>query len=278
MSRVLINGQDVNMTDGFPEMNYDEWKALPKELRPDFTIIKDRDYTGEPLDNSVSVTADGVKTYSQCLDALYTLIDRNKITRNAILKIDVGTTIFYGSLAVDIVSTGVLLFYNTNSSTLNFSNSVNVKLTSSGSIYQGCRAQGSSPYNVFSDYSSDVPASGTVFTLYYNIVSSGGVEEVETKDIIPVANKTQMGSKKTVVKSGNSYYINAVILVLSGASISANETIATLPYDLHACYIIGRLDSDGSLLLLTAENNKLIYQFGTIPSGSVIRIGSTVIK
>lgn len=184
MSRVLINGQDVNMTDGFPEMNYDEWKALPKELRPDFTIIKDRNYTGEPLDISVSVTADGVKTYSQCLDALYALIDRNKITRNAILKIDVGTTIFYGSLAVDIVSTGVLLFYNTNSSTLNFSNSVNVKLTSSGSIYQGCRAQGSSPYNVFSDYSSDVPASGTVFTLYYNIVSSGGVEpDIFYKDV-----------------------------------------------------------------------------------------------
>ena len=193
MSRVLINGQDVNMTDGFPEMNYAEWKALPKELRPDFTIIKDRDYTGEPLDISVSVTADGVKTYSQLLNELYALVDKDRVSRDSYLSTGGYNipVVYKSSSAIRIV--GCMLADAGNTYINGY-----YLMESNSTLYSwSVKTSG----NTVTNSSSSVPTTGTTFTLYYNIVASAGVEpDIFYKDI-PIAG-VQVSSYYATVNTG----------------------------------------------------------------------------
>lgn len=59
---------------------------------------------------SVSVTADGVKTYSQLLDSLFALIDFSKITENSVVKISSSTVMQVYTMSVMHPNTDMHLF------------------------------------------------------------------------------------------------------------------------------------------------------------------------
>ena len=110
------------------------------------------DVAYDPVD-SVSVTADGVKTWSALLDALFALTDQTKISKDSCVTI--GTeyhrlTDFRGSY-IDyafnsLAGTSLLL--------------VRLELKSSGSKYEVLSPN-------YSDASSSVATSGKKITLYY---------------------------------------------------------------------------------------------------------------
>ena len=103
---------------------------------------------------SVSVTADGVKTYSQLFDALFALVDFSKLTVRSMLMIDKnpfycmeirnGTQIVY-----------TLFDYNTSN---NQSRGLKIIMKSTSSVYH---AQNDG------DYSASVASNGKVITIYY---------------------------------------------------------------------------------------------------------------
>ena len=102
---------------------------------------------------SVSVTADGVKTYSQLLDELFALTDQTKITKDSCVTIGTeyhrltdlrGANIDYAFAALNGQSVMV----------------VRLKLKASDSKYEIAMPN-------YSDASANVPTSGAVITLYY---------------------------------------------------------------------------------------------------------------
>lgn len=178
MSRVLVNGQDVNYTSDFPEMTYDKWKALPEDLRPNYTVITDRDYTGEPIDNSVSVTADGVKTWRELFNSLWALIDANKVTNNSYITEKSST--YYK-------------VYNINSSMLNASITTEIRfsrmvLDTSMEVEENWSIKSSSSTyfratnGTFADWSTNVPTAGIVITLHYTSINKV-IESCDAEDV-----------------------------------------------------------------------------------------------
>lgn len=160
MSQIIINGQPLYQVD-LPEMTMAEYLALPEEERPNVWIREDAEYADIPSENikhtSVSVTADGAKTYSQLFDALYALLDTTKLTPFSVLQINKDV---YQTITTD---TTTLMFtaciFNTSTGR---GCSAMAKVASSSSTLHMQTSEG----NV-DNYSSSVPANGRVITLYY---------------------------------------------------------------------------------------------------------------
>lgn len=113
--------------------------------------------------------------------------------------------------------------------------------------------------------------------LMYGDQAIAGLMPGREEGTVTAGSYVHMGSRTSVIKEGDIYYINVVIV--TDSAIPRNAVIANLPFNLEACYIMGHLDNDGSAIMMNVMNGtELIYQFGTIPSGDVIRIGATVIK
>ena len=109
-----------------------------------------------PERESVSVTADGTKTYAQLFNSLFSLIDLSKVSANSKL----------------VRSNPNILVWN-----INFCSSTNIQcsyasVVSNNPMIQNCTLSSSSKYEIisygsYSDNSSGVPNSGIIFTFYY---------------------------------------------------------------------------------------------------------------
>ena len=80
------NGILISGRHDLPAMDYDVWDALPAAQKPQEWVCTDRNYTQIPRE-SVSVTADGVKTISKLLDELYALVDWSLVKPWSILEL-----------------------------------------------------------------------------------------------------------------------------------------------------------------------------------------------
>ena len=109
---------------------------------------------------SVSVTADGVKTYSQLFDALYALIDETKLSyKSAIYKVMAGTghKSQYSFAVRNSVGFYFTMTYMDSACTIE-----GIEVKASGSKNQYC----SGNFTIV-NASNGVPAAGTTITLYY---------------------------------------------------------------------------------------------------------------
>lgn len=109
---------------------------------------------------SVSVTADGIKTYKQLLDGLYTLIDLSKVTNNSKLVVEYSN----GSLIHHLMKIqGTDLFFVNDMSVSSF-DIVNCRIapSSNSSVY---KVTGTTP--TFGDNNSYLWPAGTKFELFY---------------------------------------------------------------------------------------------------------------
>ena len=140
----------VNMSN-CRSMNYTAYQQLTTEQKVGAIIVTDY-----PVGESVSVTADGVKTNGQLLTELYNLVDYSKVTTESVLI--VGATIHYRVDQLQYTSTlGGATWY---------SEVYNVKTHEVGFVVYGANG------NTITDVTNNVVASGTKFTLYYNSDSS----------------------------------------------------------------------------------------------------------
>ena len=114
------------------------------------------------LPESVSVTADGVKTYTQILNALFAQIDLNKITETSMFsfKTESGVQNFY-KLAR---KTGTDCTFSRTQLTTSLITIDAFNLSSASSSF--IVASGSSSLTI-SDSSSQVPDNGRVYTVFY---------------------------------------------------------------------------------------------------------------
>lgn len=108
--------------------------------------------------DSVSVTADGVKTFSQILDELYALIDYTKINEKSVLRI--GNNI----LAIEHIDNSKISFTRSLAEAAKVTNASAV-LKASSSIYIDAETVAAS--TSFTDYSSTVDTMGDVFKIIY---------------------------------------------------------------------------------------------------------------
>lgn len=150
------NGKRISGIRDFPAYTWAEYQALPVAKRPKVWKCTDRDYTEIPRE-SVSVTADGSKTYAQVLGSLRTAADLSKITPGAILEEISATYKKYFKLTVTQGNQAV--FERTTLSTSVIYQEVLTVDTTGAYI----RSEG----NTIIDRSSAIPTSGSKFTLYY---------------------------------------------------------------------------------------------------------------
>lgn len=105
MSQIIINGQPLYQAD-LPEMTLAQWQALPVSERPKEWIRTDGSpclyYENDMMPSSypasrvthesVSVTADGVKTWATLFGELFALIDNSKTSNRSHLKVAYSAT------------------------------------------------------------------------------------------------------------------------------------------------------------------------------------------
>ena len=131
------------------------------------TVLEDISVAIAELDNdkadkreTASVTADGVKTYSQILDSLFALRDQTKLTGNSTLVRDAsGVTTVY-NMATTSSSGDVYHTLRLSSGTTLVYEQLILLATSSTFV-------DNIPGGATTDHSSEVPANGVVFTLTY---------------------------------------------------------------------------------------------------------------
>ena len=104
---------------------------------------------------SVSVTADGVKTYSQMLDAVYAAMDTSKLTYYSVLTFN--KEVFN----INFLDATTPIFGETLCISANRIEAKGCRVQASGSIYAVLQSSG------VTNISSSVPSSGTVFTVVY---------------------------------------------------------------------------------------------------------------
>ena len=112
---------------------------------------------------SVSVTADGTKTWGTLLNELYALVDNTKLTFKTSFLVAAPTNNSYSVLSA-YTSTSLTFSRNlvaTNSRMITTTH----YMTASSSAYR--EALFNTSGNTFSDNTSSVPASGTVLLIYY---------------------------------------------------------------------------------------------------------------
>ena len=112
-----------------------------------------------PSEESVSVTADGVKTYSQLLDALFAQIDFAKVTRHSVLQVS-GTSVLQSYMLSVMHPNTDMHMYRLAKSGSQCVETVTVLLPSGSTM--GYWTSGT-----YTDDSSSVPASGRTLALYY---------------------------------------------------------------------------------------------------------------
>lgn len=112
-----------------------------------------------PSEESVSVTADGVKTYAQLFDALYALIDGSKINHTSVLKAGISGNIYIYHL-VFYTSSRYIFSYVTETGETSVRS---YDVTNGSKYYLSTHSSSIAHY----DNSSQIPASGSTFTLYY---------------------------------------------------------------------------------------------------------------
>ena len=166
MSKVLFNGVELNGTQELPELTYAQYEAIPEGAKPKYWIMTDDALSGD----SVSVTADGVKTYATLLNELYALVDHNKFGRNSVLVVAVpNSNTVYARINRNTLSNRLIF----SSTIIGYSNNDVLDyyfiLDGSGSKYRE-RFNGS-----VTDESSTVPTNGTKITLYYNTSTLGQI-------------------------------------------------------------------------------------------------------
>ena len=110
------------------------------------------------IKGNVSVTADGIKTYGQLLDALFALIDSTKINQNTTVNHQ------YSATGFDTLNRSQTASDKFTFTCIYVDNSMNV-------ITAALRSTGStlkiSDNGTITDFSSTVASNGTKFTLYY---------------------------------------------------------------------------------------------------------------
>jgi hypothetical protein len=137
-------------------MTWAEYQALPVAQRPKKWICTDRDYTAIPRE-SVSVTADGVKSYGTLLNELFALVDGNKVTTNCVLSMGAG---FY-----QLVTLGTRYVFSRLDTMDGSHFEQTFVIVSSSSVIRTASVNASS--TTFTNHSTTVATSGTVLTFYY---------------------------------------------------------------------------------------------------------------
>lgn len=137
------------------------------------SVLKVQEVKEIPSD-SVSVTADGVKTYSALLNELYALVDKDRVSGDSYLSTDgynipvvyksSSTIRIVGCMLADVGNTYINGYYLMESNSTLYSWSV--KTTG----------------NTVTNSSSSVPTSGTTFTLYYNSYTKV-IESCDAEDV-----------------------------------------------------------------------------------------------
>lgn len=158
----------VNMSNT-RQMTYTEYLQLTPAQRNGAIVVTD--YPIPEEDDTVSVTADGVKTYATLLNELYALIDATKISQNSLLVVDF--------IAYKIVC----VFTYTTSAEYQFSkatiSSGNKLVTDKFVIKSANSTYGQKEENVtIDDRTSQQPTSGIKFTLHYG--TSSEIAEINT--------------------------------------------------------------------------------------------------
>lgn len=150
----------------------------------------------------VKVVSDGMKTWGQLLNELYTLLDLSKLKSNSVI---VGEGYF-----LVLVRSGTRKYFssayvpNTSSS-----QTVTMALGDNNSYY---RAYNSSD-GTMSDVTSSVPSSGTKITLYYG-------NKKATVDLQTTANRCVTSDDKTVQQVFDAMEFTAITGITPGTGIS----------------------------------------------------------
>lgn len=129
-------------------------------------------------DNCVYVVADGVKTYSELLNELYALIDADRIGRNTTLvRSQPNGVVTYFHIMQKLIA-GIQFSegyaYGSNDSPVG-----SIILQATNSTFKVAQIVAAT----VTDISSNVPTSGTIISLYYNIVVSGQGMETDAQDV-----------------------------------------------------------------------------------------------
>ena len=151
------NGILISGRHDLPAMTWAQYQALSVDERPQEWVCTDRDYTAIPRE-SVSITADGVKTNAQLLNALNALVDYTKVTAESFVvrKATGGSQIVYSNQFFDS-GYGYYSFTMVSGTAI----SVGTVYMASNSTYKAVNG------NTYSDESATIPSSGTKYTLYY---------------------------------------------------------------------------------------------------------------
>ena len=156
-----VNGRTVveNIKEHTTKADYDN------ATEDGFHVIDDGNDVpiGDIEEDSVSVTADGVKTLATLLNELYALIDMNKVTDNAFIP-------YADSFFKLEVKTSNNLFLTRSFSVANTIYYGTMQVGSTNSIFHTWELKESG--NTYTNHSTDVPTNGTKLTLYYGTSST----------------------------------------------------------------------------------------------------------
>lgn len=169
--------------------------------KADFDLLSDAEkigiiHTTDEPDNpflpgleSVSMTADGVKTWKTLLNELWALADKNKITRNAVFASKGGTGFVTTTrLALTAPSPNESYLFVSHSqynTSTHIATIRSVYIDASNSYIMDTASS-------VSDYTNTVASSGVVLTLYYNIVASPVVDPtVDYVEVVGDGTKTK---------------------------------------------------------------------------------------
>lgn len=232
------------------------------------------------------VVADGVKTYGQLLNELYALVDKSKLNASTKLVISVPNVSDYVfAYTTYIKSVNKILFNSENGSSLNFTNVLSVSVTSSGSLYQSARIQTNG--NVYSDYTSDVPASSSTLRLYYSAITKI-INETESDSVSVTADgvktyaqllnsfyslldRSKIDDKSYVefVKPNGAKYTVPLTCEYSNALLftGTTEYAANTMY-----YRVFKLATSSSFMEERSNSSDTVYESQVVPSGTTLTL------
>ena len=121
---------------------------------------------GDIEEDSVSVTADGIKTWATLLNELYTKIDFSKVTDNSLFVYDTGTNRVIYTIYLKSSSLNFALSRVNNS---NISNGTVNLISNNSRIFESTTTTSGT---TITNNSSEKPTNGTVITLYYGTSST----------------------------------------------------------------------------------------------------------
>lgn len=206
-------GNVINLSN-CRQMNYASYEQLTPAQKVGAIVVTDY-----PVSESVSVTADGVKSYGTLLNELYALVDLTKITNESTILngMDVFTIIRIES---DLLIYELTQFYNqkvaVNEFQLKSSNS------SFAAFYDGS----------YINQSSNIVPNGKVLTLYYNCNPS----TAQTKPVMLV-NGSVVGEFATdadYVSYGNGTVKDALDDMFVQTTVTPNISIPAQGYNFYS--------------------------------------------